>query len=133
MCPFLSALNLEPIPKSTMNLDESTPGNNGAGQLNQGQIIGGFFSKRTSSLRKRLKKECVTSTTQRRAWKSGSRSNSFFSSPRDRDHYMRRIAPFPHLFSTARVACVQTQILWVVFLRFRTENHEYGPGSLPTA
>lgn len=28
-----------------MNLDEFTPDNNGAGQLNQGQIIGGFFLK----------------------------------------------------------------------------------------
>ncbi len=41
---------------------------------------------------------------------------------------MRRIDPFPHLFSSARAACVQTQILWVVFLRFRTKNHDMVQG-----
>lgn len=46
--------------------------------------MGTFFSKRTNNLRKRLKKECVTSTTRRRALKSGFCAFSFFSSPRGR-------------------------------------------------
>ncbi len=39
-----------------MNLDEFTPGNNGAGQLNQGQIIGGFFLKTNEQFAKAVEK-----------------------------------------------------------------------------
>lgn len=39
-----------------MNLDEFTPDNNGAGQLNQGQIIGGFFLKTNEQFAKAVKK-----------------------------------------------------------------------------
>ena len=37
-------------------------------------------------------------------------------------------AEIADLFSTARAACVQTQILWVAFLRFRTKNHDMVQG-----
>jgi hypothetical protein len=43
-----------------MNLDEFTPDNNGAGQLNQGQIIGGFFLKTNEQFAK-VSGHCVLS------------------------------------------------------------------------
>jgi hypothetical protein len=62
-----------------MNAQEFSPDSNSAGKLNKNQTIGCFLFVTDQQFTKTAEKKCVTSTTQRRAQKSGLRSSSFFS------------------------------------------------------
>ena len=105
-----------------MDRNEFAPDNNGAGKLNESEIIGGFLFKTDEEFAKTIEKrvrDLNDPAASMEIW-IALQFLFFFTAGSN----MRDITALFHLFLTARVTCIQTQILWMFFLRFRAYGHD---------
>ena len=105
-----------------MNAQEFAPDNSSARKLNKGQIIGGFLFITDQQFMKTVEKRVcdLNDPTAGPEVRVTFQFLLFLAAGTN----MGRITMRVHLFTAARIASIQTQILRVFFIRFWTQHHD---------